>query len=681
MIAPKSLVAYKTRPALVIEQSADKIVISVPSAGKAGEGKTEYKVREKDVEFLHPGPVADINALGDMTVAGLGLPADAVRGAWELLEDTAHPAGAAHPAAAVSGGAVPLKELAELAWGSFSAESAWGSYLLLLDGLYFTGDIGAIRAKTAAEVEAEEKKRSEKQQDARDRGAFLDRLRARKPDLPSDGRFLQDVEALAYGKTEKSRTLKECGLSETPQDAHRLLLETGFWTPFVNPHPVRFGLPLYSAKIPLGLPPEEDRVDLRHLAAFAVDNAWSADPDDAVSLEPPGPQSPGPQGCPADQGFAESPGRQTLWVHVADPAAALLPGSPAEREARNRGATFYLPEGVYRMIAEEALPRYALGLSEKSPALSFKMVLNEDGSIAEADVLRSWVRVTRLTYEEADTLAASAAGGASDVNSLHGAVMARLFALAERNLKRRMAAGAISIDLPEAHITVSDEKVSINPEKSYKSADMVRECMLLAGEGAAWWAGRGVQQRNSGKILPFPYVTQEIGDLPDDPLPGLAGSWQLRRCMRPRSLSAKPGLHQGLGLDVYTQVTSPLRRYTDLLAHQQIRAVLRGEPPLDEDELLLRLMAGEAAASASVQAERASKAHWTAVYLADKIGSQWEAVVMERKGPKTAVLIPALALDTLVSIKGDPEPNDPVTLTLVSVRIPWAEAIFQAEKG
>jgi exoribonuclease-2 len=244
-------------------------------------------------------------------------------------------------------------------------------------------------------------------------------------------------------------------------------------------------------------------------------------------------------------------------------------------------------------------------------------------------------------------------------------------------LKRRLAAGAISIDLPEVHITVRDEKISIHPEKNYKSADMVRECMLLAGEGAAFWAGRGPQQRVSGKILPFPYVTQEIGDLPEEPLPGLAGSWQLRRCMRPRSLSAKPGLHQGLGLDAYTQVTSPLRRYTDLLAHQQIRAVLRGEPPLDEDELLQRLMAGEAAASASVQAERASRAHWTAVYLADRIGSQWEAVVLDRKGPKTAVIIPALALETLVSIKDDLEPNAPVTLTLLSVRIPWAEAIFQ----
>jgi exoribonuclease-2 len=245
-------------------------------------------------------------------------------------------------------------------------------------------------------------------------------------------------------------------------------------------------------------------------------------------------------------------------------------------------------------------------------------------------------------------------------------------------LRRRLAAGAVSIDFPDIHISVRDEKVSLEPVKSCKSADMVRECMLLAGEGAAWWASRRAPQLLGGHWLPFPYIGQETGDLPASPLPGLAGSWQLRKAMRPRSLSLKPSLHQGLGLGAYTQVTSPLRRYTDLLAHQQIRSVLRGEMPLDEDETLLRMGAGEAAMAASVQAERASRAHWTAVYLSDKIGSQWEGVVLEKKGPKTVLMIPDLGLDTLVSLKKDVEPNDPVPLNLLSVRIPGAEMVFSA---
>jgi exoribonuclease-2 len=205
--------------------------------------------------------------------------------------------------------------------------------------------------------------------------------------------------------------------------------------------------------------------------------------------------------------------------------------------------------------------------------------------------------------------------------------------------------------------------------------------MFLAGEGAVRWA---LQRR-----LPFPYVSQEPGDLPASPLSGLAGAYQLRRCMRPRTLSVKPAPHWSLGLDGYTQVTSPLRRYTDLLAHQQIRAFLRGKnspeqsgalPPLEEEELLLRLAAADAAAQGNIQAERASRTHWTMVYLSDKRDSPWEGVILEKRGGRAQVLIPALGLETQVPLRGG-EFNEVIPLILKSVRIPEGEANFIKIEG
>jgi exoribonuclease-2 len=402
-----------------------------------------------------------------------------------------------------------------------------------------------------------------------------------------------------------------------------------------------------------------------------VDNAYSNDPDDALSVE-----------------------GDTLYVHVADPAAGILPGSAAEQEARARGVTLYLPEGASRMIAEEALPIYALGLEPVSPALTFKMVLAEDGAIAETRVFPSLVRVRRLTYAEADAAAQAEAGpevpalspadaaGAIDAGRNPGepdcrADMAALFRIAERNLKRRLAAGAVSIELPEVHIAVAEGRITITPDLPSRSAAMVRECMLLAGEGAARWASRGP----GGRRLPFSYVCQETGDIPAALPPGLAGAYQLRRCMRPRNLSVRPGSHWGLGLNEYTQVTSPLRRYTDLLAHQQIRAALktgsyRDRAPLEEDALLPVLAAGEAAALAAVQAERASRAHWTAVYLSDKKDSLWEGVLVDRKGNRGVFMIPDLGLEIQLALRGDPRLNDPLPLALSSVRIPEGEAVF-----
>ncbi|MDR0377515.1 MAG: RNB domain-containing ribonuclease [Spirochaetaceae bacterium] len=636
MISEKSLVAYKNRPALVTAQG-EKLEI-------AFSGGETLKVREKDVELVHPGPVRSAEE------AARPPERESVREAWELLE----------------GGAVPLKELAELAYGDFSPRSAWAAYVLLKEGLYFSGTVDSLRPRDAGAVAAGEQKREEKQREIREREAFLERLKKRLaapespppgPVDPADGRFLQDVEALAFGKAEKSRTLKDLGRSESPEEAHRVLLRCGAWTQTVNPHPARFGVSPVSSLVFPGLPPnEEERLDLTGLPSFAIDNAWSVDPDDAVYLE-----------------------GNCLWVHVADPAASVLPGSPADIEARNRGATLYLPEGSSRMLAEEALPVYALGLSEVSPALSFKITLGEDGSVAETEIIPSRIAVIRMTYAEADAAVwgdAEAAGPAGP----YTAQLTDLFRLAERNLARRTVAGAVTLDFPEVHIAVREGEAAIQPIAPCRSADMVRECMLLAGEGAARWASRRTTR------LPFPFVTQETGDIPKDPLPGLAGFCQIRRCMRPRTLSVKPGRHSGLGLEQYTQVTSPLRRYTDLLAHQQIRSALgtgayRNIPPRDDDAMLAALAAGEAAAAATVRAERASRAHWTAVYLAGRKGSEWDGIVLEKKGARAAVLIPGLGLETQAALKGDAAPNDPVRLIVTAVSIPAGEGAFNHVEG
>jgi exoribonuclease-2 len=150
--------------------------------------------------------------------------------------------------------------------------------------------------------------------------------------------------------------------------------------------------------------------------------------------------------------------------------------------------------------------------------------------------------------------------------------------------------------------------------------------------------------------------------------------------MRPRTLSTKPGRHWGLGLETYTQVTSPLRRYTDLLAHLQIRALLTGGKPLSADEVSARLGAGEAAAIEAAHAERSSRNHWIMVFLSGKKDSVWDAVAMEKKGSRWAAVIPDLALETLVPLRKDPAPNDSLRLILKSASIPRLEANFTAEE-
>ena len=271
-------------------------------------------------------------------------------------------------------------------------------------------------------------------------------------------------------------------------------------------------------------------------------------------------------------------------------------------------------------------------------------------------MLKTRVKVQRFTYQQVD-------------EQKDSPEFAPLFAIAQRNEQRRLNNGAVAITLPEVHISVNQEQVDIHPSIHWESGDLVREFMLLAGEAAAKFAFKN--------NIPFPFVSQESPDLPSDPPPGLAGQYKLRRCMRSRSVGVTPMQHAGLGLGMYSQVTSPLRRYSDLVAHQQLRAFIDGRPLLDKDKVLERISAGDAAASAAVRAERNSNLHWILVYLT--MNPQWtgEAVVVEIRGKQACCLIPSLAQETLLTPKTDVELNQILQVKAGNINIPALSVTFQ----
>ena len=146
--------------------------------------------------------------------------------------------------------------------------------------------------------------------------------------------------------------------------------------------------------------------------------------------------------------------------------------------------------------------------------------------------------------------------------------------------------------------------------------------------------------------------------------------------MKSRSVGISPAAHAGLGLGMYSQVTSPLRRYGDLVAHQQLHAFLNGLPLLSKDTVLERIAAGDASSSAAVQAERKSNLHWTLVYLLQNENWQGEAVAVDTKGKQTVVYIPSLAQETLLSDVQNLHLNDKVTVRASSINLPELTVTF-----
>ncbi|HOE09287.1 MAG TPA: RNB domain-containing ribonuclease, partial [Treponemataceae bacterium] len=111
---------------------------------------------------------------------------------------------------------------------------------------------------------------------------------------------------------------------------------------------------------------------------------------------------------------------------------------------------------------------------------------------------------------------------------------------------------------------------------------------------------------------------------------------------------------------MYSQVTSPLRRYGDLVAHQQLRSFIDKRTLLSKDEVLERISAGDAAASATVKAERKSNLHWTLFFLLQNPEWKGTAVAVEDKGKQFVFLIPSLGLETILIPSKKVQLNDEI---------------------
>nr|WP_279232271.1 RNB domain-containing ribonuclease [Thermus albus] len=589
------MVIYKGKPALA-EEKGDRLELTLPGGERA-------RVRPKDVLWLHPGP-----ASLDLTV-----PEGEEEAAWELLE----------------GQAVSLRELAELAFGTFTPEAAYGAYLLAQKGERFYLEGERVRARTREELKALLQAKREREERERRLAEGLERLRQGVLAL-EDRPLVQEVEALALGERKESRVLRALGQPETPEAAHALLLRLGVWRR-ENPHPRRLGLSLLPPDLPVPPLPQEKRVDLTHLPAYAIDDEESQDPDDAVYAER------------AAEGFR-------LWVHVADVAALVAPHSPLDQEAMRRGANLYLPEGTVPMLPPGVTEALGLGLQEVSPALTFALTVSREGEVLDEEIFLSWVRVKRLSYQEAMEVA--------ELGAL------RELALAFR--RKRLAQGGLELHLPEAKVRLEGDEIRIRPLEAYESRIWVQEAMHLAGYAAAHLAYRAG--------LPFPYATQEAPSKRVEG-EGLSAMWEQRKALKRAQLKAVPAPHKGLGLPLYAQVTSPLRRYLDLVAHQQLRAWLKGEKPLSQEEVLKRVGAAEAMAELVREGERRSKLHWTLVHLAEK-GYQGPGVLVEKRGGQGVFLLPELGLSAQVALS-HPLPLDAeVRLRFLEADLPRLEARF-----
>ena len=321
MIVNGALVLYHGKTATVSAIAGDKLEIRI-------EGGDSKRVRPKDVEFLHRGPVTSLPP-----------PTPSATPDWQELSEL------------LDGENTPFSDFTAIAYGTDSAANAFAAYNELQNNLFFTGSVsGGVTVRSAEERQKLADAAAAKDAAKAQRNALLDRIRAAAI-LPEDLSSLREVENVALDRASSSRLLKDLGIEAAPMPAHQLLNRLGIWQDSFDPWPERLGVDITIPASPLATQDDfpVEPVDLTDCPpAYAIDDDGSNDPDDAIAFR---------------DGL--------LWVHVADPAAAVPDGSEAETEARSRGETSYLPEILSPMLPPESVARFGLGLNTVSNALSF----------------------------------------------------------------------------------------------------------------------------------------------------------------------------------------------------------------------------------------------------------------------------------------------------------------------
>lgn len=478
---------------------------------------------------------------------------------------------------------------------------------------------------------------------------------------PAQTRQLQQLLAFAGGEIEElpdpelRRGLQAAHCAAEPGPVRRLLVDLGQWQPHALPSlrnsvwEQGFDPALLEdaerllAQAELEQPGDGSRRDLTALRSYTLDDADTEEIDDAVALE------------------SLAGGGWRLWVHIADPGRLVASGSPLDLEARRRASSLYLASGVVPMFPLPlAVGPFSLRQGQRCAAWSCAMELAEDGSVAHHELVRSWIRPTyRLTYSDGDALIDLAPPEEPD--------LAQLQRLLERRRRWREAQGALSMEQSEGRIRCKGGHAELEITDPSPARALVAEAMILTGSVVAAHAAElGLAMPFRGQPASELPPESELQALPDGPVRHAA----LRRCLSRGSTSAAVSPHFSLGLPAYVQVTSPIRRYADLVAQRQLAASLAGQEPLEATQMEELLEELDPVIREGIQISREDQRHWQQVWFEQHRGERWQAIFLRWLRPQdrlALVHLEALAMDQAVRAPESCQPGDALTVQVQQV--------------
>ena len=386
----------------------------------------------------------------------------------------------------------------------------------------------------------------------------------------------------------------------------------------------------------------ENRRDFRDTLIVTIDGADTRDIDDAVSLQKDGEN-------------------YLLGVHIADVSHYVERRSALDKEAFERGTSVYFPDRVLPMLPR-ALSNGICSLNEGEDRLTLSclMTVDKKGVVKKSEIVEGVIRSRyKMTYDEVTEILDGDEKTCEKYQEVKD--MVGLFAELTKILQTmREKKGCVDLEVKEAKILFDGEDIFIPDyeEKRAFSHQIIEEFMVLANETVAEFMQsidapfvyRVHEKPNPDKANAFRIFAQNLGLNPrfndqevnpydyqkllksaeNLPVYPVLNRVMLRSMQKARYSEENLG-HFGLASKCYCHFTSPIRRYPDLCIHRIIKEVLRGNYAQACD------VYGELVSDVAVQssererkaaeAEREVDALYSTMYMSERIGDEYDAVV------------------------------------------------------
>ncbi len=391
------------------------------------------------------------------------------------------------------------------------------------------------------------------------------------------------------------------------------------------------------------------RRDFRETLTFTIDPEDAKDFDDALSIK------------------ALEDGKIEIGVHIADVTHYLTPDSTVDREAYQRSTSVYLVDRVCPMLPEK-LSNHLCSLVPHQDRLTFSavFVFDQKGKITSRWFGKTVIHSAhRFSYEQAQTILENKPSGELSGLEIFPKLdwaLKTMDKLAKKMRAEREKNGAIGFETDEVRFRLAEDGTPIEAyvKERKESNLLIEDFMLLANKEVALY----IENKAKGQAeIPFIY---RIHDLPDaariadfarfaaqlgfpmkvDTPKQIAQSFnslmrasrtddRLKlleplaiRTMAKAVYSSENIGHYGLGFAHYSHFTSPIRRYSDVLAHRLLERNLDGRTyRVDKSKLEEQCKHISLQEKKAADAERESIKYKQVEYIKSRVGQVFEGIV------------------------------------------------------